>query len=52
MAEPTVDREEIETAIEARKELGAELEPALDGPGVPKTPAARPGVVGAKLLEP
>ncbi|MDF2753804.1 MAG: hypothetical protein K0S82_2187 [Gaiellaceae bacterium] len=29
MAEPTVDREEIEAAIEARKELGAELEPAV-----------------------
>ena len=29
MAKPTVDREEIEAAIEARKELGAELEPAV-----------------------
>jgi hypothetical protein len=29
MAEPTVDREEIEAAIEARRELGAELEPAV-----------------------
>ena len=29
MAEPTVDREELEAAIEARKELGAELEPAV-----------------------
>ncbi len=29
MADPTVDREEIEAAIEARKELGAELEPAV-----------------------
>ena len=29
MAEPTVDREEIQAAIEARKELGAELEPAV-----------------------
>ena len=29
MAEPTVDREEIEAAIAARKELGAELEPAV-----------------------
>jgi hypothetical protein len=29
MAEPTVNREEIEAAIEARKELGAELEPAV-----------------------
>jgi hypothetical protein len=29
MAEPTVNREEIEAAIQARKELGAELEPAV-----------------------
>ena len=29
MAEPTVDRDELEAAIEARKELGAELEPAV-----------------------
>ena len=29
MADPTLDREEIEAAIEARKELGAELEPAV-----------------------
>ena len=29
MAEPNVDREELEAAIEARKELGAELEPAV-----------------------
>ena len=29
MAEPTVDREELQAAIEARKELGAEMEPAL-----------------------
>ena len=29
MAEPSVDREELEAAIEARKELGAELEPAV-----------------------
>jgi hypothetical protein len=29
MAKPTVDREELEAAIEARKELGAELEPAV-----------------------
>ena len=29
MAEPTVNREEIEAAIAARKELGAELEPAV-----------------------
>jgi hypothetical protein len=29
VADPTVDREEIEAAIEARKELGAELEPAV-----------------------
>ena len=29
MAEPTVDREEVRAAIEARKELGAELEPAV-----------------------
>jgi hypothetical protein len=29
MAEPTVDREELEAAIEARRELGAEMEPAL-----------------------
>jgi hypothetical protein len=29
MAEPTVDREEIQAALEARKELGAELEPAV-----------------------
>ena len=29
MAKPTVDRDEIEAAIEARKELGAELEPAV-----------------------
>ena len=29
MAEPTANREELEAAIEARKELGAELEPAV-----------------------
>jgi hypothetical protein len=29
MAEPTVNREEIEAVIQARKELGAELEPAV-----------------------
>src|SRR5918994_1631613 len=29
MAEPSVHREELEAAIEARKELGAELEPAV-----------------------
>ena len=29
MSEPTVRREELQSAIEARKELGAELEPAL-----------------------
>ena len=29
MTEPTVDREELQAAIEARKELGAEMEPAL-----------------------
>mgnify|MGYP003527123136 FL=1 len=29
MAKPTVDRDELEAAIEARKELGAELEPAV-----------------------
>jgi hypothetical protein len=29
MAEPSVDREELEAAIEARRELGAELEPAV-----------------------
>jgi hypothetical protein len=29
MAKPTVNREELEAAIEARKELGAELEPAV-----------------------
>jgi hypothetical protein len=29
MAEPTVDREEVQAALEARKELGAELEPAV-----------------------
>ncbi|MGH3082332.1 MAG: hypothetical protein ACRDNH_14550 [Gaiellaceae bacterium] len=29
MAEPTVDREELEAAIAARKELGPELEPAV-----------------------
>ncbi len=29
MAEPTVDRDELQAAIEARKELGAELEPAV-----------------------
>lgn len=29
MAEPTVDRDELEAAIAARKELGAELEPAV-----------------------
>ena len=29
MAEPSVDREELEAVIEARKELGAELEPAV-----------------------
>jgi hypothetical protein len=29
MTEPTVDREELQAAIEARKELGAELEPAV-----------------------
>jgi hypothetical protein len=29
VAEPRVDREELEAAIEARKELGAELEPAV-----------------------
>jgi hypothetical protein len=29
MSEPTVPREELQSAIEARKELGAELEPAL-----------------------
>jgi hypothetical protein len=29
VAEPTVDREELQAAIEARKELGAELEPAV-----------------------
>jgi len=29
VAKPTVDREELEAAIEARKELGAELEPAV-----------------------
>jgi hypothetical protein len=32
VSEPTVPREELEAAIEARKELGAELEPAvIDG---------------------
>jgi hypothetical protein len=29
MSEPTVQRDELQSAIEARKELGAELEPAL-----------------------
>ena len=29
MAEPIVDRDELEAAIAARKELGAELEPAV-----------------------
>ena len=29
MTEPTVDREDLQATIEARKELGAELEPAL-----------------------
>ena len=29
MAKPTVDREELEAAIAARQELGAELEPAV-----------------------
>jgi hypothetical protein len=29
MSEPTIPREELQSAIEARKELGAELEPAL-----------------------
>jgi hypothetical protein len=29
MTEPTVQRDELQSAIEARKELGAELEPAL-----------------------
>jgi hypothetical protein len=29
VAEPTVDRDELEAAIAARKELGAELEPAV-----------------------
>jgi len=29
MAKPTVDREELQAAIDARKELGAELEPAV-----------------------
>jgi hypothetical protein len=29
MTEPVVDREELQAAIEARKELGAELEPAV-----------------------
>jgi small-conductance mechanosensitive channel len=29
MREPPVDRDELEAAIEARKELGAELEPAV-----------------------
>jgi hypothetical protein len=29
MSEPTVRRDELQSAIEARKELGAEMEPAL-----------------------
>src|SRR5262245_66646046 len=29
MSEPTVQRDELQSSIEARKELGAELEPAL-----------------------
>jgi hypothetical protein len=29
MSEPSVPRDELEAAIEARKELGAELEPAM-----------------------
>ena len=29
MREPTVDRDELQAAIEARKELGADLEPAV-----------------------
>jgi hypothetical protein len=29
MGEPVVDREELQAAIEARKELGTELEPAV-----------------------
>jgi hypothetical protein len=29
VSEPTVPKEELEAAIEARKELGAELEPAI-----------------------
>jgi hypothetical protein len=29
MSEPVVDREELQAAIEARKELGVELEPAV-----------------------
>ncbi|HEX7254449.1 MAG TPA: hypothetical protein VF236_00830 [Gaiellaceae bacterium] len=29
MSEPSVPREELQAAIEARKELGAELEPAV-----------------------
>ncbi len=29
MAEPNVDRDELQAAIEARKELGTELEPAV-----------------------
>jgi hypothetical protein len=29
MSEPVVDREELQAAIEARKELGTELEPAV-----------------------
>lgn len=29
MSEPTVHRDELQSAIEARKELGADMEPAL-----------------------
>ena len=29
MSEPTVQRDELQSSIEARKELGAEMEPAL-----------------------
>src|SRR3989475_4082822 len=49
-ADPEVRAQDVVADVE--EDLGAELEPALDGPVVPKAPAERPGVDGAKLLEP
>lgn len=49
-ADPEVRAQDV--VADVKDDLGAELEPALDGPGVPKAPDERPGVEGTKLLEP